>query len=101
MSRSVKKGPFVEKSLYKKIVEMNKSRAAEKKMVKTYSRCSTIIPEMVGNTISVHNGKSWIPVYITENLVGHKLGEFAPTRVFRGHGGTDKTAAKAPAAAAK
>ena len=95
MSRSVKKGPFVEKSLYKKIVEMNKAGAGEKKMVKTYSRCSTIIPEMVGNTISVHNGKSWIPVYITENLVGHKLGEFAPTRVFRGHGGTDKTAAKA------
>ena len=99
MSRSVKKGPFVEKSLYKKIVEMNKSGAADKKMIKTYSRCSTIIPEMVGNTISVHNGKSWIPVYITENLVCHKLGEFAPTRVFRGHGGTDKTAAKAPAAA--
>ena len=99
MSRSVKKGPFVEKSLYKKIIEMNKSGAADKKMVKTYSRCSTIIPEMVGNTISVHNGKSWIPVYITETLVGHKLGEFAPTRVFRGHGGTDKTAAKAPAAA--
>ena len=95
MSRSVKKGPFVEKSLYKKIIEMNKSGAADKKMVKTYSRCSTIIPEMVGNTISVHNGKSWIPVYITENLVGQKLGEFAPTRVFRGHGGTDKTAAKA------
>lgn len=95
MSRSVKKGPFVEKSLYKKIVEMNKSGTSEKKMVKTYSRCSTIIPEMVGNTISVHNGKSWIPVYITENLVGHKLGEFAPTRVFRGHGGTDKTADKA------
>ena len=101
MSRSVKKGPFVEKSLYKKIVEMNKSGAADQKMIKTYSRCSTIIPEMVGNTISVHNGKSWIPVYITENLVGHKLGEFAPTRVFRGHGGTDKTAAKAPAAAGK
>ncbi len=95
MSRSVKKGPFVEKSLYKKIIEMNKLGAKERKMVKTYSRCSTIIPEMVGNTISVHNGKSWIPVYVTENLVGHKLGEFAPTRIFRGHGGTDKTAAKA------
>ena len=92
MSRSVKKGPFVEKSLYKKIVEMNKAGAGEKKMVKTYSRCSTIIPEMVGNTISVYNGKSWIPVYITENLVGHKLGEFAPTRVFRSHAGSDKTA---------
>ena len=94
MSRSVKKGPFVEKSLYKKVIEMNKSGAGEKKLVKTYSRCSTIIPEMVGNTISVHNGKSWVPVYVTENLVGHKLGEFAPTRVFHGHGGTDKTAAK-------
>ena len=93
MSRSVKKGPFVEKSLYKKVVEMNKSSAADKKMIKTYSRCSTIIPEMVGNTISVHNGKAWIPVYITENLVGHKLGEFAATRTFKGHGG-DKAANK-------
>ncbi|MBQ5383091.1 MAG: 30S ribosomal protein S19, partial [Treponema sp.] len=73
MSRSVKKGPFVEKSLYKKVSEMNKSSSGDKKMIKTYSRCSTIIPEMVGNTISVYNGKSWIPVYITENLVGHKL----------------------------
>ena len=90
MSRSVKKGPFVEKSLYKKIVAMNKE--ADRKMIKTYSRGSTIIPEMVGNTISVYNGKSWIPVYITENLVGHKLGEFAPTRTFRGHAGSDKTA---------
>ena len=93
MSRSVKKGPFVEKSLYKKVTEMNKSSAADKKMIKTYSRCSTIIPEMVGNTISVHNGKSWIPVYVTENLVGHKLGEFAATRTFKGHGG-DKAAGK-------
>lgn len=103
MSRSVKKGPFIEKSLYKKVQAMNKQ--SDKKMIKTYSRCSTIIPEMVGNTISVYNGKSWIPVYITENLVGHKLGEFSPTRVFRGHGGTDKTASKssspAPAPAAK
>ena len=97
MSRSVKKGPFIEKSLYKKVTEMNKQ--ADRKMIKTYSRCSTIIPEMVGNTISVYNGKSWIPVYITENLVGHKLGEFSPTRIFRGHGGTDKSAAAAPAAA--
>jgi len=93
VSRSVKKGPFVEKSLYKKVIEMNKASAAEKKMIKTYSRCSTIIPEMVGNTISVHNGKSWIPVYVTENLVGHKLGEFAATRTFKGHGG-DKAAKK-------
>ena len=93
MSSSVKKGPFIEKSLYKKVLEMNKASAADKKMIKTYSRCSTIIPEMVGNTISVHNGKSWIPVYVTENLVGHKLGEFAATRTFKGHGG-DKAAAK-------
>ena len=93
MSRSVKKGPFIEKSLYKKVLEMNKASAADKKMIKTYSRCSTIIPEMVGNTISVHNGKSWIPVYVTESLVGHKLGEFAATRTFKGHGG-DKAAAK-------
>ena len=105
MSRSVKKGPFIEKSLYKKVTEMNKQ--ADRKMIKTYSRCSTIIPEMVGNTISVYNGKTWIPVYVTENLVGHKLGEFSPTRVFRGHGGTDAkasagktTSAAAPKAAA-
>ena len=90
MSRSVKKGPFVDKNLYKRVTEMNKE--ADKKMIKTYSRCSTIIPEMVGNTISVYNGKSWIPVYVTENLVGHKLGEFAATRVFKGHAGSDKSA---------
>jgi small subunit ribosomal protein S19 len=92
VSRSIKKGPFIEKSLYKKVVEM--SKAGDKKMLKTFSRCSTIIPEMVGMTISVHNGKSWVPVYVTENLVGHKLGEFAPTRLFRGHAGSDKKAAK-------
>ncbi|MEN6500106.1 MAG: 30S ribosomal protein S19 [Rectinema sp.] len=90
MSRSVKKGPFIEKSLYKKVIEM--SRVGEKKLIKTYSRTSTIIPEMVGQTISVYNGKTWIPVYVTENLVGHKLGEFAATRVFRGHAGSDKKA---------
>jgi small subunit ribosomal protein S19 len=92
MSRSVKKGPFIEKSLYKKVNEMNK--AGDRKMVKTFSRTSTIIPEMVGMTISVYNGKTWVPVYVTENLVGHKLGEFAPTRVFRGHAGSDKKAEK-------
>ncbi len=92
MSRSIKKGPFIEKSLYKKVLSMNKS--GERKMIKTYSRCSTIIPEMVGLTISVYNGKSFIPVYITENLVGHKLGEFSPTRIFRGHAGSDKKAEK-------
>ena len=90
MSRSVKTGPFVENSLSKKVIAMNKE--ADRKMIKTYSRCSTIIPEMVGNTISVYNGKTWIPVYVTENLVGHKLGEFAPTRTYRGHGNTDKSA---------
>ncbi|MDR1148068.1 MAG: 30S ribosomal protein S19 [Spirochaetaceae bacterium] len=92
MSRSIKKGPFIEKSLYKKILEMSKS--TERRMIKTYSRCSTIIPEMVGITISVYNGKTWVPVYITENLVGHKLGEFSPTRLFRGHAGSDKKASK-------
>jgi small subunit ribosomal protein S19 len=92
VSRSVKKGPFIEKSLYKKVLGLAKTN--ERKMVKTYSRCSTIIPEMVGITISVYNGKAWIPVYITENLVGHKLGEFAPTRFFRTHGGSDKKAGK-------
>jgi len=93
VSRSVKKGPFIEKSLYKKVVEIVKVGDG-KKMLKTFSRCSTIIPEMVGLTISVYNGKSWIPVYVTENLVGHKLGEFSPTRVFRGHAGSDKKADK-------
>ena len=92
MSRSVKKGPFIAKSLYKKIVDMAKSN--ERKMIKTYSRTSTVIPEMVGITISVYNGKTWIPVYVTEDLVGHKLGEFAPTRTFRGHAGSDKKAGK-------
>jgi small subunit ribosomal protein S19 len=71
---------------------MNKS--GTRQMIKTFSRCSTIIPEMVGMTISVYNGKAWVPVYITENLVGHKLGEFSPTRIFRGHSGSDKKAEK-------
>jgi small subunit ribosomal protein S19 len=92
VSRSVKKGPFIEKSLYKKVIEQ--SKGGDRKIIKTYSRCSTIFPEMVGSTISVYNGKNWIPVYITENLVGHKLGEFSPTRIFRGHAGSDKKAAK-------
>lgn len=85
MSRSVKKGPFVEESLLKKIVAMNKT--GEHKPVKTWSRSSTIFPEMVGHTIAVHNGKEHVPVYITEDMVGNKLGEFAPTRTFRGHAG--------------
>ncbi|MFP4301460.1 MAG: 30S ribosomal protein S19 [Spirochaetaceae bacterium] len=88
MSRSIKKGPFIEKSLYSKVVAMNKS--GQKRMIKTFSRTSTIIPEMVGLTISVYNGKTWVPVYVTENLVGHKLGEFSPTRLFRGHAGSEK-----------
>ena len=82
MARSIKKGPFVDESLLKRIEASNKS--GQKPMIKTYSRSSMIIPDMVGFTISVYNGKTWIPVYVTENLVGHKLGEFAPTRVFRG-----------------
>jgi len=70
------------------------NKVQDRRMIKTYSRCSTIIPEMVGNTISVYNGKNWVPVYITENLVGHKLGEFSPTRIFRSHAGSDKKADK-------
>ena len=93
MSRSIKKGPYIEKRLYSRIIAMSKS-GTPRQMVKTFSRCSTIIPEMVGMTISVYNGKAWVPVYITENLVGHKLGEFSPTRVFRGHAGSDKKAEK-------
>lgn len=92
MSRSIKKGPYIDKKLYKKIVETGKS--GSKKMIKSYSRCSTVIPEMVGMTISVYNGKTWVPVYITENLVGHKLGEFSPTRFYRGHTSSDKKARK-------
>jgi small subunit ribosomal protein S19 len=83
MSRSIKKGPYVEASLKKKIEEMN--RRSEKKVLKTWSRRSTILPDMVGHTLAVHNGKKFIPVYITENMVGHNMGEFAPTRIFRGH----------------
>ena len=88
MSRSIKKGPFIEAKLLKRIEESNKT--GQKQMIKTYSRSSTIIPEMVGFTISVYNGKTWVPVYVTENLVGHNLGEFAPTRIFRGHASDKK-----------
>jgi len=83
MARSIKKGVYVELPLLKKIEELNKN--FEKKVIKTWSRRSTIIPEMVGHTVAVHNGRKFLPVYITENMVGHKLGEFAPTRTFRGH----------------
>jgi small subunit ribosomal protein S19 len=91
MARSIKKGPFVDAPLRKRIEEMN--RRFEKKVMKTWSRRSTIIPDMVGHTIAVHNGKKFIPVYISENMVGHKLGEFAPTRTFRGHSRADSAAA--------
>ncbi len=85
MARSIKKGPFIDKSLDKKIEKLNADN--KKVVVKTWARRSTIPPEYVGHTIAVHNGKKFIPVYITENMVGHKLGEFSPTRTFRGHGG--------------
>ena len=93
MARSVKKGPFIDGHLMKKIEDMNNKN--DKKVVRTWSRRSTIAPEMVGHTIAVHNGKKFIPVYITENMVGHKLGEFSPTRTFKGHSvkaATEKTA---------
>src|SRR3989475_9122958 len=83
MARSIKKGPFVDAPLRKRIDEMN--RRFEKKVLKTWSRRSTIVPDMIGHTIAVHNGKKFIPVYVTEQMVGHKLGEFAPTRTFKGH----------------
>ena len=83
MPRSIKKGPFVDDFLLKKLEEMNKS--GSKKVIKTWSRRSTIIPDMVGHTFAVHNGKKFIPVFVTENMVGHKLGEFSPTRTFHGH----------------
>ena len=89
MSRSVKKGPYVEAKLLNKIQAMN--AANEKKVIKTWSRASTIFPEFVGHTIAVHDGRKHVPVYVTEDMVGHKLGEFAPTRTFRGHRGSEKT----------
>ena len=98
MGRSLKKGPFVDTPLLEKIEVM--SRGSEKKVIKTWSRRSTVIPEMVGHTMAVHNGKKFIPVYVTENMVGHKLGEFAPTRTFKGHTTkSEKAATAAPAAA--
>lgn len=98
MSRSIKKGPYVQPMLLKRIQDMN--AAGEKKIVKTWSRSSTIFPDFVGHTIAVHDGRKHVPVYITEDMVGHRLGEFAPTRTFRGHSGSKTTApAAAPAAA--
>ncbi len=84
MSRSLKKGPFVESKLLNKVEEMNKTNT--KKVIKTWSRASTIFPQMVGHTIAVHDGRKHVPIYLSEDMVGHKLGEFAPTRTFRGHG---------------
>ena len=85
MARSIKKGPYIDERLLERIEKMNSS--GDKRVVKTWARASTISPEFVGHTVAVHNGNKFIPVYITENMVGHKLGEFAPTRLFRGHGG--------------
>jgi small subunit ribosomal protein S19 len=89
MPRSVKKGPFMDSSLLEKIDRLNQSN--DKKIIKTWSRRSTIVPDMIGHTIAVHNGKKFIPVYITENMVGHKLGEFSPTRFFKAHSVAAKT----------
>ena len=89
MARSTKKGPFVELKLLRKVENMNESGA--KKVIKTWSRRSTIVPPMIGHTIAIHNGKTHIPVYVSENLVGHKLGEFAPTRKFGGHAGQERS----------
>ena len=101
MARSVKKGPFVDERLLARVHEMNTKK--EKRVLKTWSRASTITPDFVGHTLAVHNGNKFVPVYVSENMVGHKLGEFAPTRLFRGHSGrlsADKTATLAGAAAA-
>jgi small subunit ribosomal protein S19 len=99
MGRSVKKGPFVQQALTKKVDALNSRN--EKRVIKTWSRASTVLPEFVGHTFAVHNGNKFIPVYVTENMVGHKLGEFAPTRLFRGHTGqkaVDKKMGGTPAA---
>jgi small subunit ribosomal protein S19 len=105
MARSVKKGPYIDERLAARIADLNAKR--EKRVLKTWSRASTITPDFVGHTLAVHNGNKFVPVYVSENMVGHKLGEFAPTRLFRGHSGklsADKTAklteGAAPAAAA-
>ena len=99
MGRSLKKGPFIDQHLLVKLAALNQRN--EKKVIRTWSRRSTILPEMVGHTIAVHNGKKFIPVFVTENMVAHKLGEFSPTRIFKGHSAkaatTAKTSAPAPA----
>ena len=91
MSRSLKKGPFIEPKLLKRIEAMNAK--GEKKVIRTWSRASVIFPQMVGHTIAVHDGRRHVPIYVTENMVGHRLGEFAPTRMFRGHGTKEAAAA--------
>ena len=88
MGRSIKKGPFVQEALMKRVLDMNEK--GEKKVLKTWSRASTIFPEFVGHTFAVHDGRKHVPVYVTEDMVGHKLGEFSPTRTFRGHAGNKK-----------
>ena len=98
MARSIKKGPFIQESLMKKVQGMNARN--EKKVVKTWSRASTVLPDFVGHTFAVHNGNKFIPVYVTENMVGHKLGEFSPTRQFKGHSSKVEKVAKVAAAAA-
>lgn len=92
MSRSVKKGPFVEESLMKKVNKMNETN--KKQVIKTWSRASTIFPQMVGHTIAVHDGRKHVPIYISEEMVGHKLGEFAPTRTYRGHAKSEKSSGR-------
>ena len=96
MARSLKKGPFIDAHLIKKVEHLNRTNA--RTIIKTWSRRSTVVPEMIGHTIAVHNGKKFIPVYISENMIGHKLGEFSPTRTFKGHAGKAEkaTAVKAP-----
>jgi len=96
VARSIKKGPFIDQHLQKKVEALNASR--EKRVIKTWSRRSTIFPDMVGHTFAVHNGRKFVPIFITENMVGHKLGEFAPTRTFHGHSGDRKAEVK-PASA--
>ena len=98
MARSLKKGPFIDGHLQKKVDTMNRER--DKKVIKTWSRRSTVIPDMVGHTIAVHNGRKFVPVYISENMVGHKLGEFAQTRTFKGHSGKKVEKSAKPAAPA-
>ncbi|NLT43356.1 MAG: 30S ribosomal protein S19 [Anaerolineae bacterium] len=92
MTRSLKKGPYIDEKLLAKVEEMN--RTGERRVLRTWSRTSTVFPQMVGHTVAVHDGRRHVPVYITENMVGHKLGEFAPTRLFRGHLGRDRRAVR-------